>query len=156
MVRRSAWGFRLSSLVLSAGWLLVSGPAAVADEFVVAKSQRQLLLDDHGIAQIQNLQRTLHQPAKRGAVIRSPDPKQTIQTRTAPVWDPVARVYKIWVLGIDQNLWQSPDGLHWTPGPKTNMDIRMVVYDAQDPDPSRRFKAPLLNQGFAVSADGVQ
>ncbi len=155
MVRRSAWGFRLSSLVLSAGWLLVSGPAAVADEFVVAKSQRQLLLDDHGIAQIQNLQRTLHQPAKRGAVIRSPDPKQTIQTRTAPVWDPEARVYKIWVLGIDQNLWQSPDGLHWTPGPKTNMDIRMVVYDAQDPDPSRRFKAPLLNQGFAVSPDGV-
>ena len=105
---------------------------------------------------MENLRRTMHRPVKRGAVIRSPNPRQTIQTRTAPVWDPEAKLYKLWVLGIDQNLWQSPDGLHWTPGPKTNMDIRMVVYDAQDPDPSRRFKAPLLNQGFVVSADGVQ
>ena len=32
----------------------------------------------------------------------------------------------------------------------------MVVYDPRDADPSRRFKAALLNEGFAVSADGAQ
>jgi hypothetical protein len=159
MIQRPTRRFQLFRLALLAGCLLVSSPAAVAAEpaeFVVPTSQRQLFLDDHGVARMENLRRTMHQPAKRGAVIRSPNPRQTIQTRTAPVWDPEAKLYKLWVLGIDQNLWQSPDGLHWTPGPKTNMDIRMVVYDAQDPDPSRRFKAPLLNQGFVVSADGVQ
>ena len=156
MARQSTWRMCLSSLALSAGWLLVSSPAAAEPtEFVVPESQRQLLLTDHGIAKRENLQRILHQPVKRGAVIRSPDPKKTVQTRTAPVWDPEAKLYKLWVLGIDQNLWQSPDGLHWIPGPKTNMHIGMVVYDARDPDPARRFKAPLLNQGFAVSPDGV-
>ena len=97
----------------------------------------------------------MHRPEKRGAVIRSPHSKQTIQTRTSPVWDPQAEIYKLWVLGIDENLWQSRDGLHWTPGPTTNMRIDMAVYDPRESDPTLRFKAPLLNEGFAVSADGA-
>jgi len=129
---------------------------AEPSEFHVSTGQRQLFLDDQGIASIDNLHRKMHQPTKRGAVIRSPKPEKTIQTRTAPVWDPHAKVYKLWVLGIDQNLWQSEDGLNWTPGPKTNMRIDMAVYDPNESDPSRRFKAPLLNDGFAVSPDGVQ
>lgn len=128
---------------------------AEASEFRVPAGQRQLLVDDYGIAAIESLHRQMHRPDKRGAVIRSPHPKQTIQTRTAPVWDPQAELYKLWVLGIDENLWQSRDGLHWTPGPKTNMRIDMAVYDPRESDPLRRFKAPLLNEGFAVSADGV-
>jgi len=31
----------------------------------------------------------------------------------------------------------------------------MAVYDERDRDPARRFKAPLLNEGFAVSPDGL-
>ena len=121
----------------------------------VVPGVRQLFLDDLGIAQRRGLARTMHRPRKRGAVIRSPNPKQTVQTRTAPVWDPAAKRYKLWVIGIDQNLWESSDGLHWIPGRPTNTRIMMAVYDALDPDPSRRFKAPLLNRGFAVSADGI-
>ncbi|MBB75787.1 MAG: hypothetical protein CMJ75_14875 [Planctomycetaceae bacterium] len=115
---------------------------------------RQLVLDDQGIAQ-HTLTRTIHRPVKRGAVIRSPDPTQTVQTRTAPVWDAASQNYKLWVIGIDQNLWESPDGLHWRPGARTNKRIMMAVYDPHDPDPGRRFKAPLLNRGFVVSADGI-
>ena len=128
---------------------------ARTSEFRVPADQRQLFLDDYGIAAIENLRRQMHRPEKRGAVIRSPRPKQTIQTRTAPAWDPQAELYKLWVLGIDENLWQSRDGLHWTPGPKTNMRIDMAVYDPRESDPARRYKAPLLNEGFAVSADGA-
>ena len=124
-------------------------------EFQVTPGQRQLFLDDHGIALVKNLCRTMHQPTKRGAVIRSAQPAKTIQTRTAPVWDEQAGLYKIWVITVDDNLWQSPDGLHWTPGPMTNMRIMLAAYDSRDSDPSRRFKAPLLNRGFAVSPDGV-
>jgi hypothetical protein len=124
-------------------------------EFQVPAGQRQLFLDDYGIAEIKNLRRTMHQPTKRGAVIRSPQPTKTIQTRSAPVWDEEAKLYKIWVITVDDNLWQSKDGLHWTPGLKTNIPIMLAAYDPLDPDPARRFKAPLLNRGFAVSPDGV-
>jgi hypothetical protein len=102
------------------------------------------------------LRRVLHLPRKRGAVIRSPDPEQTIQTRSAPAWDPVEELYKLWVLGIDEHLWQSRDGLHWTPGPKPDLRTDLAVCDPADPDPSRRFKAALSNRGFAVSPDGVR
>ena len=141
--------FSVSGLILG---ITVSGEPA---EFVVPSDQRQLFIDEIGVAKIDKLIRTMHQPVKRGAVIRSPDPKKTIQTRTAPVWDPTAKLYKIWVLTIDEKLWQSKDGLHWVPGPKMNMNVRMVVYDVNDPDPSKRYKAALLNKGFAVSPDGV-
>ena len=54
---------------------------------------------------------------------------KTIQTRTAPVWDEKAELYKIWVITIDDNLWQSRDGLHWVPGPATNMRVMLAAYD---------------------------
>src|SRR5689334_19865435 len=81
-------------------------PAATG-AFCVLAAQRQLFLDDYGIGSIENLRRSMHRPEKRGAVIRSPDPRQTVQTRTAPVWDPAAKLFKLWVLGIDQTFWQS-------------------------------------------------
>src|SRR5262245_59524190 len=98
----------------------------------------------------------MHQPEKRGAVVRSINPCQTLQTRSAPVWDPRAQNFKLWVLGTDEPLRQSSDGLHWTPGPKPNMRIDHAVYDPKDENAARRFKAALLDQGFAVSPDGVQ
>ena len=139
----------LSTASLGSG----SQAASVDGDFRVPKRQRQLFLDDHGIDNVENLGRTMHQPEKRGAVLRSPDPTKTIQTRAAPHWDPDSERFNLWVLGIAAPLWQSQDGLHWNPGPKPNMRIRMAVVDPLDADPSRRFKSPLLNDGFATSPD---
>ena len=130
--------------------------AAAEEARSIPAGQRQLFLDDDAIAKIENLKRTLHQPEKRGAVIRSANPSQTIQTRTAPVWDPEAKHFKLWVMSTDEPLRISTDGLHWTAGPRPNLRIDHAVYDPHDKDPARRFKAALLNEGFAVSPDGVQ
>ena len=130
--------------------------AAAEEARSIPAGQRQLFLDDDAIAKIENLKRTLHQPEKRGAVIRSANPSQTIQTRTAPVWDPEAKHFKLWVMSTDEPLRISTDGLHWTVGPRPNLRIDHAVYDPHDKEPARRFKAALLNEGFAVSPDGVQ
>ncbi|MCA9010723.1 MAG: hypothetical protein KDB01_13320 [Planctomycetaceae bacterium] len=140
-------------LALSPGWWLA---AAAEDARSIPAGQRQLFLDDDAIAKVEHLERTLHQPKKRGAVIRSANPSQSIQTRTSPVWDPAAKHFKLWVMSTDEPLRVSSDGLHWTPGPRPNLRIDHVVYDPLDEDPGRRFKASLLNEGFAVSPDGVQ
>ena len=68
--------------------------------FEVSTDQRQLFLDDAGIAEVRNLTRTLHQPQKRGAVVRSSKPHQTIST---PVWDPDEKLFKFWVIGTDES-----------------------------------------------------
>src|SRR5262249_3118601 len=136
--------------------LLLSTSFSCASEVIEVKpGQAQLFLDDFVIAKMEGLKRTMHQPAKRGAVIRSPQPEQTLQTRSAPAWDCSKRLYSLWVLGIQDTFWQSKDGLHWAPGPKPNLRTDLVVRDPADPTPARRFKAALLNEGFAVSPDGV-
>ncbi|MCY2962944.1 MAG: hypothetical protein NT069_04700 [Planctomycetota bacterium] len=128
--------------------------ATDSSEFTVTPNRRQLFLDDHGIAHQTGLQRVFHTPEKRGAVIRSPDPKKAVQTRTAPVWDEANKRYLLWVITIDQMLWESRDGLNWQPLPNPNRRIDMAVIDSKETDPAWRFKAPLLNDGFAVSPDG--
>src|SRR5262249_37550041 len=136
--------------------LLLSTSFSGASEVIEVKpGQAQLFVDDFVIAKREGLKRTLHQPAKRGAVIRSPQPEQTPQTRSAPAWDPGKRLYSLWVLGIQDTFWQSKDGLHWTPGPKPNLRTDLVVRDSADPNPARRFKTALIDEGFAVSPDGV-
>ncbi len=129
-------------------------------EFSIPVGQRQLFLDDVGIDQLTNLKRTLHQPDKKGAVIRSPDPDSTIQTRNAPFWEPEQQLYRLQVLAVEENAWQSPDGSHWIPGhgpgPESELSgVSMVVRDGRDKDSGRRYKAALLNSGFAVSPDGI-
>ena len=141
-------------------WLLLLATGfettSAAEPSRLTPGQRHLFLDDAEVASHEGLTRTLHQPTKRGAVIRARNPNQTIQIRTAPVWDPAAKHYKLWVMSTDEPLRISEDGLHWIPGPKPNLQIDHAVYDPHDRDPARRFKAALLNQGFAVSPDGVQ
>ena len=123
--------------------------------------QRQLFLDSHGIAEIATLQRTMHPAAKKGAVIR-PDPDQPkggLQIRCAPLWIPQQKIYRFLVADTAGptslfRWFSSSDGLHWTPGRQPDMGIYTLVYDEQDPDPRRRYKAALPPRGFAVSADG--
>ncbi len=149
--------FSLTAVIGSLLFIAHSCQPAVGQvgNFQVSVGRRQLFLDDYGLAEVKNLLRTMHQPIKRGAVIRSPQTTKTIQTRSAPVWDENSQTYKLWVITIDDNLWQSRDGLNWTPGPQTNMPIMLATIDQLDPNPLRRFKAPLLNEGFAVSPDGA-
>lgn len=144
--------------LLSVLLALRAGPAACADQpaFEIQAGVRQLFLDERGIELRDNVRTTMHSPVKRGAVLRSPDPTRTLQTRTAPVWDPARKRYLLWVLGIVPNLWESQDGLNWSAVGMTNIPIEMAVLDANESDPARRFKAPLLNQGFATSPDGLQ
>ena len=54
-------------------FVVLLATVATAQETVpVSIGERQLFLDDHGIAKIDGLQRTMHQPKKRGAVV-TPD-----------------------------------------------------------------------------------
>jgi len=95
--------------------------------FRVPLGERQLFLDDHGIASIEHLERTMHQPAKKGAVIR-PDTTMginSLQIRMAPTWSPEKKVWQLWDCGSEpqelhakgyyfSGYYESTDGLHWT------------------------------------------
>lgn len=128
----------------------------------------------------------MHVPVKRGAVIRPTPPEETaLQTRSAPVWDPDAGVFKLWLLASRINgssgtaYVESRDGLHWTKpmlrqkpvgGSLENNLVTVdpardwpanamenVVYDPDDPDPGRRFKAlgHCYDREPMVSPDGI-
>ncbi len=137
--------------------MIVHGEIGLCDEtpFQVRPGVRQLFLDDQGVERREHVRTTLHRPVKRGAVLRSPDPSRTLQTRTAPAWDPARKKYLLWVLSIQPNVWESQDGLNWTATGTTDLPIEMAVYDPNEKDPARRFKAPLRNEGFATSPDGL-
>ena len=85
---------------IASGLLLATTTVAPADDTFKAQSgQRQLFLDDLGIERIENLTRSMHQPAKKGAVIRPnwPEGQTSLQTRSGPFWDPQDKVFKFWV-----------------------------------------------------------
>ena len=131
--------------------------------FHVPVGERQLFLDDFGIATIENLTRTMHKPDKKGAVIR-PDPAKggSLQIRHAPFWLSQEKVFKLLVADTAGpksifRWYTSADGLHWVRGqqPDTAFIGFHVVYDGQDPDLNRRFKAANPPEGFSVSSDGM-
>lgn len=138
--------------------------------FSVPPGQRQLFLDDYGVAKIERLTRTLHQPDKKGAVIRPDRPWESVlQTRSAPAWDAKEEVFKLWMItstttpGAGGTTYaESGDGIHWTKpilrqkevsGSLENNFVTVdpqlewaanaitnVVYDPDDPEPARRYK----------------
>ena len=125
--------------------------------FQIPRGQRQLFLDDHGVAEVDKLTHTLHQPAKKGAVIRSPG--VTVQTHNAPIWEPDEGRFALRATPLregGESVYHSADGLHWIPGAVQNPPVNMAVYDGRDPDQQRRYKAALQNEGFAVSPDGLE
>ena len=106
---------------------LISAPGSPDDPmFSVAVGERQLFLDDVGIVETRLLTSTMHQPAKKGAVIR---PNwhlgvQSVQVRTAPVWDAQQKIFKFWDCAATPpdlhaagkpctGYYESRDGLHW-------------------------------------------
>ena len=116
-------------LVLALFFVLVYLVRAAQAEsvFRVEAGIRQLFLDNVDIESIEDLVRTMHPPSKKGAVIR---PNwhlgvHAVQLRTAPVWDPEERIYKLWDTaatppGLSKTgigctgYYESQDGLHWS------------------------------------------
>ena len=147
----------IPAILLVVVGLLCLIPEVVAEEagFTVTAGQRQLFIDDLGVKQIDNLQRTMHHPVKKGAVIRSRPGVHSIQSRSAPAWDPESKIYKFWALDVVNPYWESEDGLHWLPR-KVEKAIGYAVYDPHETDPARRFKAAMPPHGFAVSPDGMK
>ena len=90
--------------------------------FKVVAGQRQLFLDDAVIERIEKLARTMHQPTKRGAVLKPdiPSDGKLIQVRSAPMWDDQEQVYKMLYRPYPKNsphrysaaLALSKDGIH--------------------------------------------
>jgi hypothetical protein len=149
-------------------------------EFTVPLKERQLFLDSHGVAYIESLTRTMHQPEKKGAVIRSFDQHGVAVQQV--ILDPDREIWKAWCspprdIRAVVAYWESDDGLHWRKpilgqveyhGSKENNLVSIdlgkgtgkfgpgaVVYDPNDPDPDRRYKCALPPHGFGVSPDGI-
>ena len=118
------------------------------------EGQRQLFLDDFVIEETSGLRRVMHQPVKKGAVIRPnwPAGETSLQTRSTAFWDPLDGVFKIWL--IDGLCRFSTDGLHWTLWDPPVESTGEVVFDPFDPDPARRYKS-FSPKKSAYSPDGV-
>ena len=93
--------------------------------FHIPTGERQLFLDDVGVVHIENLQKTMHQPDKKGAVIRrDPIIGGNPEIRSAPAWDRDEQVWKLWTVCVTPEELQgeaglsgyheSRDGLHWS------------------------------------------
>ncbi len=94
----------------------------------IALGQRQLFLDDYVIERMDDLQRTMHRPEKRGAVIRpdiASDGNRLETMGSAPMWVPDEGVYKMVYMAypvsemndnseIGPALAISRDGISWT------------------------------------------
>ena len=115
-------GWFSACAVLSEGDLASTAWAA-DDPLHLPLGERQLFLDDYVLESTENLARTLHQPVKRGAVIRPDRPWETVlQTRSAPAWDEQAKKYRLWLITSNfgsaiaggTTYAESTDGLHWT------------------------------------------
>lgn len=145
------------------------GILALTHRDKIPLGQRQLFLDDLDIVEMRHLQRHMHQPDKKGAVIK-PDLLKGgwPQIRTGPAWDSEAGLFKLWDLTAFEAMMsfsgyhESRDGVHWTQpemgqityhGSRKNhylgfllddghtLGPNSVVYDPVESNPARRYKA---------------
>ena len=130
-----------------------------------AIGERQLFVDDSDISEVHGLRATLHEPEKKGAVIR-PDMaalegRGTMQVRSTPFWDQQDELFRYVVTDTDgptsvNMLWESRDGYDWSLKPigldgdrtfKAEVGDRTaalyaLLSDPPDIDsPDRRFKS---------------
>jgi len=151
--------------------LAIAGTAGLGEEPIqVPLGQRQLFLDDYCVAKTDALQKTMHSPEKKGAVVCPDQPWEVwLQTRCAPAWDEEQQIFKLWLLTCPPDpqfagttYAESKDGIHWSKPSLGQKDyhgstannfvttdprlpwgpncIESVVYDAKDSDPTRRYK----------------
>ncbi len=123
-----------------------------------------LFVDDYHVESMQEIKRVMHQPQKKGAVIK---PEKTwehaLQTRCAPQWDEKEKIFKHWIFSKGHmNYLESANGIDWdrpilrqkmfngslennivTFDPRLEYADNMmenIVYDPDDPDEKRRYK----------------
>ena len=167
-ISKVLWG--CGAVVVTVSQMSVAAAADNEQAFRVPPGERQLFLDDVGILKIDNLKSTLHQPTKKGAVIRPDLSWETaLQTRSVPAWDEKEKVFKLWMItstnvsGVGGTTYAtSKDGMQWTKpvlgqwdfqGSRENNFIALeptmqwpenaienAVYDPDDLDPARRYK----------------
>jgi hypothetical protein len=103
-------------------------------------SGRQLFLDDFISERIDGLERVMHQPVKRGAVIKPDQPWETsLQTRCSPAWGEERKRFNLWLITSTNipgfagtSYAESKDGVHWTkPFTATGDQLRRNV-DVRD------------------------
>ena len=146
--------------------------------FHVPAGQRQLFLDDEGIENLKNLKRTMGLPEKKGAVIEADLPwERFIQTWSTPEWVPEDKCFKLFYYSSTKTgevgiaYAESRDGINWTKPILRLVEINgslqnnflmkdlmyNVIYDPDDADPSRKYKALRLNviSEPYISADGI-
>jgi hypothetical protein len=125
--------------ILCVGLFLCVSSASAEETIPLERGRRQLFLDDHVVQEIVGLTRTMHQPEKRGAVIKPDIPSDgaRIQTRSAPMWDAKEKVYKLLYYPVVENgatqvgmaLATSKDGVHWE---KPNLGAIEVLGSTQN------------------------
>ncbi len=134
--------------------------------------RRHLFIDGQAVEETVKVTQTMHQPTKRGVVVRPDRPSDGvwIEIRDAPFWVPDEQIYKMYYLyGTDHDgnsgtaYAESEDGLTWRKtivgraldhGSTENNHVSVepdlrwpdnylngVVYDPDDTEPSRRYKA---------------
>ena len=145
---------------------------------------RLLFIDPYVLQEANEVTWKLHEPHKVGAVIRAEQAweENEIQIRSAPVWSATEKKWKIWYFSDNgTGMATSEDGIHWTKPSfgKTSYNgstdnnmvsiggytakrgadeyLENVIYDPDDPDPGRRYKAlaGVVGRRLVVSADGV-
>ena len=94
----------IAQLVFFGGWgsesyldnVLVT-PEAEGGPIAMVPGQKQLFLDDYVVQEMSGLTRTMHQPVKKGAVLKPDIPSDgyLTQIRSAPMWIPDEKIYKV-------------------------------------------------------------
>ncbi len=151
------------------------------DSIYLPAGVRQLFLDDYLLGDLYRVRRTVHPPRKYDGnlVVAADRPWEgtAIQIRSAPCWDAVEKVWKMWYhAGGTLAFARSRDGVRWEKpalgkhdyqGSRENNLVAVrgnpkseVTHVVLDPDapPERRYKAVLGSSGRqpAVSADGYE
>ena len=173
---------RIALVALTLVWKS-AGLAQAGEVITFQPGRKQLFLDDHIIEETSSLKRTMHQPRKRGPVLKAdiPSDGEYIASVSAPMWIAEKGVYRfVYEARLEDGrnnryAWaESADGVHWTKPPlglvesqgskrnnlfPTPEGLRLwhVVYDPDDSNPRRRYKGFLGARGRrpVVSADGL-
>jgi hypothetical protein len=151
-------------------FVLMFAAVAQSEEPIDIGSRRQLFLDDHIVERIDGLTHTMHQPVKRGPVLKAEEPWEGVYIGvfSPPMWIADEGVFKqVYECRYDKPgqpyryaLAISKDGVHWEkpklglvefkgskennlfPTPD-NRRLVHVVLDPDDPDSQRRYKGLL-------------